>query len=164
MGVKNVEVQRFSLISTRSFDEVIRTLEASIGRPDTRAFGQQVATVRTPGELERAVHEAVGAADLMEFIRFDIGQVLRLYQGAQARRSLRLVVGNPLIMRQMAEHVSDAASYAPVTLLIDERTDGVHLSYDRMASVLADSGSREAIKVSQDLDAKIEKLLTEACG
>jgi hypothetical protein len=164
VGVKQVEVQRFILISKRSFDEVVRTLEASIGRPDMRAFGQQLATARTAEELERAVQKAVGPADLMEFIRFDIGQVLRLYHGEQAGRSLRLVVGNPLIMRQMAEHVPDAASYAPVTLLVDERADGVHLSYDRMASFLADSGSREAIKVAQGLDFKVEGLLTEACG
>jgi len=72
------------------------------------------------------------------------------------------VVGNPLIMQAMARHVPDAGSYAPVTLLIDERTDGVHLSYDTMASALAPYGNAEALQVARDLDAKIEKLLAEA--
>jgi len=76
---------------------------------------------------------------------------------------LRLVVGNPVIMKQMVEHVPDAASYAPVTVLIDERSDGVHVSYDRMASFLAPYGNPAALKVAQDLDAKIESLLAEAC-
>jgi hypothetical protein len=62
----------------------------------------------------------------------------------------------------MAVHVPDAASYAPVTILIDERPDGVHLSYDRMASYLASYGSAEALKVARDLDSKIEALLTAA--
>ena len=35
------------------------------------------------------------------------------------------------------KNVPDAAAYAPVTILVDERADGVHISYDRMASLLA---------------------------
>jgi hypothetical protein len=50
---------------------------------------------------------------------------------------LRLLIGNPLVMKEMAKHVPDAGSYAPVTILIDERPDGVYLSYDRMESALA---------------------------
>jgi len=46
----------------------------------------------------------------------------------------RFVIGNPLIMKEMAKDVPDAGSHAPVTVLIDKRPDGVHTSYDRMAS------------------------------
>ena len=75
---------------------------------------------------------------------------------------LRLVVGNPLIMKEMAKTVPDAASYAPITILVDERTDGVHLSYDSMASLLAPYGSESALAVAGNLDAKIEALLETA--
>jgi hypothetical protein len=64
----------------------------------------------------------------------------------------------------MVQHVPDAGSYAPVTILIDERPDGVHLSYDTMASFLAKYGSPEALKVAQDLDGKVEALLSAAAG
>ena len=67
-------------------------------------------------------------------------------------------------MKQMVEQVPDAGSYAPVTLLIDERSDGVHLSYDRMTSLLAPYGNTEALKVARDLDAKVEALLTAAAA
>jgi uncharacterized protein (DUF302 family) len=77
----------------------------------------------------------------MEFIRFDPGAVLRKDPAAKAFKMARIIAGNPLIMKQMTEHVPDAGSYAPVTILIDERTDAVHLSYDRMASFLASYGS-----------------------
>ena len=50
-------------------------------------------------------------------------------------------------------------SYAPVTVLVDERLDGVYLSYDRMVSFLAPYGNREALQVAQNLDKKIEDLL-----
>ena len=62
-------------------------------------------------------------------------------------------------MKDMAESVPDAASYAPVTLLIDERADGVHLSYDTMASLLAPYGSETALSAARDLDTKITELL-----
>lgn len=100
----------------------------------------------------------------MEFIRFDLGQILRKDRSDKAPQSLRLVVGNPLIMKQMVEHVPDAGSYAPVTILIQERTDGVHLSYDRMASFIAPYGNREASKIAEELDRKVEALLTAAAN
>ena len=64
------------------------------------------------------------------------GEVVRKGEKEQVPGMVRLVIGNPLIMRQMVQHVPDAGSYAPVTILVDERADGVHLSYDRVASFL----------------------------
>ena len=62
----------------------------------------------------------------------------------------------------MAKTVPDAASYAPVTILVDERAGGVHLSYDSMASLIAPYGSQAALAVARDLDAKVESLLETA--
>jgi hypothetical protein len=67
-------------------------------------------------------------------------------------------------MKEMVKHVPEAGSYAPVTVLLDERPDGVHLSYDRMASLLAPYGNPEALAVARDLDAKIEDLIRESAG
>jgi hypothetical protein len=39
---------------------------------------------------------------------------------------MRFVIGNPLLMKELTKHVPDAGSYAPVTILVDERPDGVH--------------------------------------
>jgi uncharacterized protein (DUF302 family) len=126
------------------------------------AFHSAIAAARTVADLEDVVRRAIGPSQLMEFVRFDAGEVLRKEPGEQGRKMLRLVVGNPVIMKQMAKTVPDAASYAPVTILIDERTDGVHLSYDSMASLLAPYGSESALMVARNLDAKIEGLLKMA--
>jgi uncharacterized protein (DUF302 family) len=75
---------------------------------------------------------------------------------------MRFLIGNPLVMKKMVEHVPDAGSYAPTTVLVDERADGVHLSYDTMASFLETYGNAEALKVARELDAKVEELLTAA--
>ena len=65
-------------------------------------------------------------------------------------------------MKEMVKIVPDAASYAPVTILVDERADGVHLSYDSMASLLAPYGSQAALVVARELDAMIENLFETA--
>jgi len=71
-------------------------------------------------------------------------------------------MGNPLIMQSMARLVPDAGSYAPVTVLIDERPNGVQLSYDEMESFLAPYGNAEALMIARDLDTKVKRLLTSA--
>jgi uncharacterized protein (DUF302 family) len=98
----------------------------------------------------------------MEFARYDAGEVIRKEQGRGGPKILRFVVGNPLIMKEMVKHVPDAAAYAPVTILVDERVDGVHLSYDSMASLLSSYGNQAALSVARDLDTKIECLLKTA--
>jgi uncharacterized protein (DUF302 family) len=162
MKTRAIHVERITVISSKPFGEVVKTLEAAIGRPDMGAFRKSITAAQTEAELEGVVNKAVGSSGLMEFTRFDLGEVLRKEHKGQAPRILRLVAGNPVIMKQMVKHVPDAGSYAPVTILIDERPDGVHLSYDRMASFLAPYGNPEALKVARDLDAKVEALLTSA--
>jgi uncharacterized protein (DUF302 family) len=162
MATRHIDVQRVSVTSSKPFDDVVATIEAKIGHPDMRVFGKRIAAAQTEADLEQVVQSEVGASGLMEFARYDLGEVLRKESGGKDRRVLRLVVGNPLIMKQMVKPVPDAGSYAPVTILIDERADGVHLSYDRMASYLAPYRSPEALKVARDLDSKVEALLTAA--
>lgn len=97
----------------------------------------------------------------MLFAEFDLGAILRRETGTETPKSMRFLVGNPLIMKEMVKHVPDAGSYAPVTVLVDERLDGVHVSYDKMESCLLPYGSLEALAVARDLDAKITTLLRE---
>jgi hypothetical protein len=164
MPTIDIQVQRFSVVSQQPFDEVMRRLTATIGRPDLKAFHDAVASATTIGELEAVVRDSVGSSDLMEFVRFDSGDVLRKGRGGEGPRMLRLVVGNPLIMKEMAKAVPDAASYAPVTILIDERPDGVHMSYDSMASLLAPYGHQDALGIAKALDTKVEALLQAAAS
>jgi len=160
VSINTVEVQRFSVISAGPFKDVLAKLDAAIGHPNMVSFRNDVTSTKTYEELKDVIQNAVGSSGLMEFARFDLGDILRRKLGERASKSVRLVVGNPLIMTQMVEHVPDAGSYAPVTILVDERPDGVHLSYDKMASFLSPYGSAEALRVAQELDSKVEALLT----
>lgn len=162
MTTIEVPLRRISVVSSRPFEDVVQRLTATIGRPDMNAFHGALVAATTAADLEDVVGRSIGPSLLMEFVRFDAGEVMRKEHNGQAPKSLRLVVGNPLIMKEMARTAPDAAAYAPVTILVDERHDGVHLSYDSMASLLAPYGSQAALRVASDLDTKIEALLDAA--
>jgi len=162
MTTRQISVQRVSVVSSKEFEAVVGALEKAVGHPELRAFQKALAEAKDYAEVETIVQRAIAPSGFMEFARYDLGMLVRKDSGEKAPRSLRLIVGNPLIMKRMLEHVPDAGSYAPVTILVDERADGVHLTYDKMASLLAPYGSVEAMKVAQDLDIKVEALLTKA--
>jgi hypothetical protein len=57
------------------------------------------------------VEKGSSKAGLMLFMQIDQGAVVRKEMG---RDVSRILIGNPLIMKEMAKHVPDAGSYAPV--------------------------------------------------
>jgi hypothetical protein len=65
------------------------------------AIPMDIASATTYAELEKVIHRIVGVSGFMEFTRFDIGEILRKDRGEKAPHSLRLRVGNPLMMKQM---------------------------------------------------------------
>jgi len=161
---REIVVERRSFVSTRPFADLIATLQDVIGHPDMTQFWKDIAAAKTYKEVENVVGRAIGPSGFMEFARLDHGQFLHKIQATSTPRIVRLIIGNPLIMVKMAEHVPDAGSYAPVTILIDERPDGVHLSYDLMASFLASYGNLAALEVARSLDQKVETLLQAAAS
>ena len=162
--LKKIEIERFSLTTSKPFDEVVAGVNAAIGHPEMAEFGKLTHEARTFAELKSAVEKGLSEAGLMLFMQLDQGGVLRKETGRDVPRIVRLLIGNPLIMKEMAKHVPDAGSYAPVTVLVDERADGVHLSYDKMASFLAPYANAAALDVARELDRKVEKILQQAAA
>src|SRR5260370_14930126 len=162
--IRKIEIERCSLTTSKAFNGLIAGVNAAIGHPDMGEFGRSTHEARSFAELKSAGEKGLSKAGLMLVMQLDQGAVVRKETDGETPRIVRLLIGNPLIMKEMARHVPDAGSYAPVTVLVDERSDGVHLSYDRMASFLAPYGNREALQVAQDLDHKVETLLREAAA
>ena len=162
MAVRKVEIERLSVRSSKPFEAVVAALRTAVGQPDMVEFVKAIKGARTFAELESAVHKGLGRTGLMIFMELDHGAILHRESGLDTPKIVRFLVGNPLIMKEMAKHVPDAGSYAPVTILVDERADGVHLTYDKMASLLAPYGNPEALAIARDLDSKIENLLRES--
>lgn len=164
MTIDKIEVERFSLTTSTSFDTVVAAFKSAVGQPDIVDFFRASRAANSLPELERIVHGAIGRTGLILFAEFDLGAVLRHESDFTMFKSMRFVVGNPLIMKEMVRHVPDAGSYAPVTILIDERPDGVHLSYDKMETFLLPYGSSTALAVARNLDTKITTLLRECAS
>src|SRR5215813_791741 len=161
--ISKIEIERFSLITSKQFDDVVAAINAGIGHPEMAEFWNSTQKTRSAAELESTIEKAVGKTGLMLFVAFDHGAIISKMTGREKSRIIRFVIGNPLIMKEMAKHVPDGGSYAPVTVLVDERTDGVHLSYDRMASLLAPYNPN-ALEVARNLDVKVEDLLRRAAA
>jgi uncharacterized protein (DUF302 family) len=155
-------VQRWSITSQKPFDTVVAAVEEAVGRPNMMEFVAKMTAATSYEEMQNVVHGSISEIGLMEFMRLDHGAVLAKAGVDGDPKSVRLILGNPLIMQSMARLVPDAGSYAPVTVLIDQRPDGVHLSYDEMASFLAPYGNAEVLKIARGLDAKVQELLKNA--
>jgi uncharacterized protein (DUF302 family) len=164
MAIAKVEVERFSLTCSKPFDAVVAALKSAVGQPDMVEFFKATRAANSLPDLEHVVQSGLGPTGLMLFAEFDLGDILRRETGPDTPKSMRLLVGTPLIMKEMVKHIPDAGSYAPVTILLDERPDGVHVSYDKMESYLLPYGSLDALVVARNLDAKITALLRECAS
>src|SRR6202046_618063 len=162
MTVRKIEIERLSVTSSKLFAAVVSAIKASVGQPEMVEFAKAIRGAGSFSELERKIHAGLGKTGLMLFIELDHVAILRKESGNDTPKIVRLLIGNPLIMKEMAKHVPDAGSYAPITILVDERPEGVRLSYDRMASFLAPYGNADALAVARDLDSKIENLLLQS--
>src|SRR6266550_2239317 len=111
--LRKIEVERFSLTSSKPFEKVLAAISEAVGHPDMAEFWKSTHTAESVAELERAVKPVLGRTGLMQFVAFDHGAIIRKGTGRDAPRNVRLVIGNPLIMKEMAKHVPDAGSYAP---------------------------------------------------
>jgi hypothetical protein len=164
MKLSTIAIERISTISALPFDEVLARIGRGVGHPELSHFREAMRDARTLSELEEIVGRAIGSSGLMEFARHDLGAIVRKegrLGDVEERATHR---GRPLIMKEMVKRVPDAGAYVPVTILIDERSDGVHLSYDRLRSLLAGYGDAEASRTAADLDTKVERLLMQAAA
>src|SRR2546425_10712616 len=132
MSILRVEIERFSLTSSRPLEAVVAALKAGIGRLDLAEFARVSKGPGTFADLKKVIERHLGRSGLILFLEMDHGAVLRKESGLNAPKSVRFIVGNPLIMKDLAKHVPHAGSYAPRTIMVDGRADVVHFCDDQM--------------------------------
>ncbi len=94
MTVQEISVQRVSIVTTAPFDTVLARIDAAIGHPDMIAFRRSFSSAQELHEMEQVVNPVTQPNGLMEFMRFDLGEVLRKENGGIGPRILRIVAGN----------------------------------------------------------------------
>jgi hypothetical protein len=77
MTTKKITVERVTFVSNRSFEEVLGLLDKGVGRPNLGELGRRMNEAATFEEYASVIRGVVGSADLMEFLRLDLGSALR---------------------------------------------------------------------------------------
>jgi len=77
MAIRKIEIERFSVTSSKPSESILQKLQAQIGHPDMNSFVKAVAAAESYGELEKIVKKTTGTSGLMEFTRFNIGEIIR---------------------------------------------------------------------------------------
>ena len=98
--IKKIEIERFSLTSSKPFDQVVAALDAAVGHPDMAEFGRSTREAHSFAELKSAVEKSLSEAGLMLFMQLDQGAVVRKEMGRDVPRIVHLLIGNPLIMKE----------------------------------------------------------------
>src|SRR5262249_40413166 len=97
---QRMTVERQVVISPDPSALAVARLEPGMGRPDKADFLRNMGAWKTAAEFERVVQAAAGPSGLIEMARFDPGDVLRKETGNNAPKAIRLLIGNPLVMKQ----------------------------------------------------------------
>ena len=95
--IRKIEIERFSLTSSKPFDQVVAAVNAAIGHPDMAEFARSTREARSFAELKKAVEKGLSKAGLMLFMQLDHGGVLRKETGQDTPR-------RPPDSRQSAHH------------------------------------------------------------
>src|SRR5271169_6224942 len=83
---RKIEVERFSLVASKPFDEVVATINAAIGHPDMGDFWRSSRQTGSAAELEAIVRDRLGSAGLMLFMSFDHGSIIQKGTGSDGPR------------------------------------------------------------------------------
>jgi hypothetical protein len=156
MSVQVIGVHRFTIRSSKQFDEVLEAIDASVGHPDTNVVMDEIAVTNNDDQFQNVIDPAGESSGVVEFFRIDVRPFIRF------RRSVRIIAGDPMVMCWMAGRIPEAAAYGTMAIQIDERADGVRLSYDRIAAHVEEYEDKFVFELARNLEKRIESLLTAA--
>ena len=163
--VENIGFKGVRTVVTTSvgFDEVLSRLRARMGRASVQEI---VALAKTPISQEEYVQEVeerfVGESGFMLFAELDHGAWLPKFGIHQ--RTVRWILGNPLIAITMIRHDITAGLFAPVELLVTEAEDGqgTTLTYVRPSSLMVIADNPPLLAAATALDQKYDWLVALA--
>jgi uncharacterized protein (DUF302 family) len=154
---------RVEVATSLGFDEVLTRLRSLMGRASTAEIVALAQADITEAEFVRVVQERFeGKSGFMLFAEIDHGGWLSQFQ--IRRRTVRWILGNPLIALTMIRHDITAGLFAPVEILITEAEDGrgTRLTYVRPSSQMVIEDNPPLLAMATLLDAKFDALVARA--
>jgi uncharacterized protein (DUF302 family) len=156
---------RIQTETTLQFDEVLgRLRKLTKAAPLGEVIGL-ASTSKNEDDYARQIEKRfVGESGFMVFAEIDHGTWIKLF--GLRRRSVRWILGNPLISITMMRHDISAGLFAPVELLITSKPDGrTTILYVRPSSLICPPGSaHELVTAAAALDEKLAALVNHAAG
>lgn len=162
---RSFEGVRLSINTTRSHDSVLDRLRGLMG---TSTVGDIVALAKEPISEEEFVRQVetrhVGESGFILFAEIDHGGWFPKFGVEQ--RSVRWIVGNPLIAITIIRHDITAGLFAPVELLVTENKDrkGATVTYVRPSTLMVIDDNPPLLAAVEALDAKLAALVDRATG
>jgi len=156
---------RTEVTTSVGFDEVLARLRAQMGSAKVQEVVALAKTPMTEAEYVREVEERfVGESGFMLFAEIDHGGWLPKF--GINRRSVRWILGNPLIAITMIRHDITAGLFAPVELLVTEAKDGhgATLTYVRPSTLMVIDENPPLLDAAKALDEKYDRLVASAAG
>jgi uncharacterized protein (DUF302 family) len=156
---------RIEVGTSLSFDETLSRLRGLMGTADVP---QIVALAQGPisqDEYVRQVEERfVGPSGFMLFNEIDHGGWLPKF--GIKRRTVRWILGNPLIAITMIRHEITAGLFAPVEILVTEKEkgDGATVVYVLPSSLMVIEENPSLRDAALALDGKLKALIANATG
>jgi NAD(P)-dependent dehydrogenase (short-subunit alcohol dehydrogenase family)/uncharacterized protein (DUF302 family) len=154
--------ERYEWISRRTFEDVIEKINGGLGHPAPASLSALLTSTADWGTYRAEVAKLAGPSGLFTFLTLDLGDVLRRDPEAPARKAVRIIAGNPVTMESMVRTSPAMGAYAPITILVYEAQDGVHVRYDTAASAGGSELTDDAAERAAKLDAAVIGLLESA--
>lgn len=154
---------RTEVATSVGFDEVLARLRAQMGQATVQEIVALAKTPITESEFVREVERRfVGESGFMLFAELDHGGWLPKF--GINRRTVRWILGNPLIAITMIRHDITAGLFAPVELLVTETEDsqGAVVTYVRPSSLMVIADNPPLLAAARALDEKYDALIAAA--
>jgi len=154
---------RIEVATSVKFDEVLTRFRSLMGHVNPSEIVTLAQSGITETEFVRAVQERFeGESGFMLFAEIDHGGWLSTFQ--INRRTVRWILGNPLIAVTMIRHDITAGLFAPVEILVTETEDrqGTMVTYVRPSSLMVIEENPPLLAMATLLDAKFDSLIARA--
>ncbi|MEI9987123.1 MAG: DUF302 domain-containing protein [Aliidongia sp.] len=154
---------RTEVTTSVGFDEVLARLRSQMGRADLQEIVALAKTPITETEYVREVKERfMGESGFMLFAELDHGGWFQKF--GINRRTVRWILGNPLIAITMIRHDITAGLFVPVELLVTEAevARGTTLTYLRPSTLMVIADNPPLLAAAKALDEKYDLLIARA--
>jgi uncharacterized protein (DUF302 family) len=148
-----------------SFDEVLSRLRGLMGDASAQEVVALAKEAITQAEYVQKVEERfVGESGFMLFHEIDHGGWLPRF--GINRRTIRWILGNPLIAITMIRHDITAGLFAPVEVRVTEKESGpgTTITYVRPSSLMVIEENPPLRQAAKALDEKFDALIAKATG